>query len=197
MYSRKTTTLLAEATKAIVGLRTVCVIKYAGDARYGRSNLVASHDHLFMKAICVSSLEVDPPEMPTNVDFIAIDEAQFIAGVSDFCKRQNLLGRDVVVAALNSKADQVRSVWANVVGFLSFATVVSLRATCIICQEEAECSRYIEGTLKSASGIEIGGDSKYVSTCGRCYEVPLTEEILGKRKEAIRLAKWLSSPELE
>jgi len=184
MFSGKTSKMFEHIRAAALGLKRVSVIKWDRDVRYSSRPLASSHDGAHMHAIAVADLKKDPADLPADVQVIGIDEAQFLDGVAEFCKRQNRAGRDVVVAGLNHKADVDRSAWPNMIDFMSFARIHTMRSTCVICQsDDALCSRLVEGTPLQGR-IEVGV-SNFVATCEGCYEAPLTQEMIDKRAAVV------------
>lgn len=182
MYSSKTSTVLAKARQAVIGLKQVCVIKYCGDDRYHK-DLTVSHDGQCMRAIKASSLIDDPADLPSDVEFIAIDEGQFMEGLADFCLRHNARGRDIVVSALNSYADEKRTMWKPVAELIPHAVVVTLTGTCTLCQAPSLCSRRL---VPGPDLVCIGSSDKYIATCIACYTVPINPEMLRRQQEALR-----------
>lgn len=195
MFSGKTSELFRLLRQAAMGQRSVCLIKYSGDTRYadGRATMASSHDGNRMRAIVVDSLVDDPPGLQ---DVIGVDEGQFMCGLADFCKRQNALGRDVVVAALNAKGDAQRSGWPHVLQSVSIAhDIQMMHATCTLCQSpHANCSRFIRGTpvLLDGSIIDVGANDKYIATCAGCYERPIPAGVIERRMAAVEYIKTLS-----
>lgn len=188
MYSGKTTTVLAKAREAMIGLRKVCVIKWSKDTRYA-ADLASSHDGRRMRAILVENLLEDPPGLPADVEFIAIDEGQFMHGLADFCLRQNALGRDVVVAALNSYADEYRTMWMPVMELIPHAIVKTLTGTCTLCQAPSLCSRRLVPMKSHSERVEIGGSDKYIATCIACYNAPIDPDVLRRQQDVLRNIK--------
>lgn len=193
MYASKTETGFQRVRSAIIGGKKAVVIKHATDTRYSRKALASSHDGSQMKAIVVDSLTEDPPNLPLDIELIFVDEGQFMDGLANFCMRQNTLGRDVVVAALNSYGNKDRTGWPNVMELLPRATkITSLNSTCALCHGVAECSRLLQGTNSKGSVI-VGGDSDYIATCSGCYTREISPGMIEKHRQNVKYVKWLSS----
>jgi thymidine kinase len=60
------------------------VLRYAGDNRYTRQELIGSHDGQFLKAIPVEA-PWELLDQLTDMDVVALDEAQFIKDSAAFC----------------------------------------------------------------------------------------------------------------
>lgn len=192
MFSGKTERVFQAVRSAILGGKHAVIIKHASDTRYTKQELATSHDGTSMRALSISSLVEDPPMLPDNVDLVAIDEGQFFEGIAAFCMRQNKLGRDVVVAALNSHGDAERTPWSNVMQLIPLAhRIHMLNSICTICHGVANCSRYITGML-SESGVDVGENDKYIATCAQCYNVEIPPGALANRSERVAYVKSLS-----
>lgn len=115
-------------------------------------------------------------------------------GLCDFCMRQNRLGRDVVVAALNSYGNQERSGWPHVMELVPRATkITSLTSTCALCHGVAECSRRINDLLPQEGTTLVGKDDVYIASCTGCFDKDISSDMISKHKENVRTIKWLSS----
>ena len=194
MFSGKTKRILADVEKAIIGGLIVKLIKHASDKRYGRGNMISSHDGSSMNCTIVENLETIPDGFgkDESIDMIVIDEGQFITGVAAFCKQQNEWGREVRVAGLNSYANKDRTPWPEMIPFMGFARIVSTEAICVSCHKDAYCSRKLEQQTISSEGVtEVGSDDKYVATCEACYTLPLNVEKLHRRRNAIETIRKL------
>jgi len=186
MFSGKTRAIMEEARKAVLGMKTVSVIKHARDTRYDRVDLAASHDGMRMRALAVDSLVEDPVGFQ-RTDVIVIDEGQFMRGLAGFCERHSLAGATVYVAALNSDAQ--RAGWPEVLALVPRATTVrSLTATCALCYRDAECSR----AIGDRGAVGIGGAESYIATCAACFERPITLDVLERRQSVIDQVDWLT-----
>ena len=190
MFSGKTKRILADMEKALFAEKDALLLKSAKDTR---SHMVASHDGDTMMGEHVTTLEHDPPGLHDGIKLIAIDEAQFIPGVADFCKRQNALGRDVRVAGLNSYANKDPTTWPEMRPFLGFARIVSLEATCTLCKAPAYCSRKLEQTVQEEGTMDVGADEKYIATCETCYTLPVSKERLQHRRDVISKLRRLKN----
>lgn len=191
MFSGKTSELFRRVRRAVVAGRNVCLIKWKRDVRSGRAEMTSSHDGEYMRCIQVDSLLEDPSSLDDSVDFVAVDEGQFLDGLSEFCQRQNELGRDVVVAALNHVADQRRTPWPNVVSLQSWAFCTHLSAICLLCQRRAACSRRIEE--QSNQSVCIGGADLYIATCANCYTRPILPQHVKRHDDAMLRIKKIKA----
>jgi len=186
MFSGKSSELMNRMKTAIIGGKRICVIMPDMDTRYTKKSMISSHDGHIMSAIRVNSLTDAPDKMPEDVDVIGIDEGQFFEGLASFVERQNALGRNVIVAAL--KADANRNGWPHVLElFPKVDTVTTRHGVCVICQQQASCSRSINGTLG------LGADEKYVATCFGCWQKPLPPGVLTKRALRVKIVKEMTT----
>jgi len=192
MYAGKTERGFQYVRAAVMGGNNAVVVKHGSDTRY-RSELASSHDGTNMRAIVVDSLVEDPIGIGPNVKLIFVDEGQFQAGLAAFCMRQNKMGRDVVVSALNSKGDAERTPWPPVMELIPWVTNLQmLTSICGICHGVANCSRYIGDGVLPTEGNAVGADDKFMATCAECYEVDLPENALKDRAERVAYLKSLS-----
>lgn len=192
MFSGKTSRGFNAVRSAILGNKQAVVINHNTDIRYTQRELATSHDGISMKAISVASLVNDPPGLPGNVDLVFVDEGHFFSGLAAFCMRQNKLGRDVIVSALNSHGDAERTPWPHVMELIPLAhRIHMLNSICTICHGVANCSRYIAGSL-SGTGIDVGANDKYIATCAQCYTVEIPPGALANRAERVAYVKSLS-----
>jgi thymidine kinase len=180
MFSGKTTRLLEAVERRIAGGQRGTLLKHARDTRHA---LVASHDGRARRAQCVARLS----DARIEGEFVAIDEAQFFEGLAVFCAQQRSLGRDVLVAGLNSHADAARSPWPEMQAIVHHASRLELLlAVCIVCGRDAECSRLRAGP-SDGPREQVGGGDLYVPCCGHCYTVPLLPATLERHAQSIDL----------
>lgn len=196
MYSGKTNRVLDEAERAIIAGKIVLAIKHKSDNRYNtsaRKHMMSSHDGNGMECKVLDNLKTDPEGLE-NVDMIVIDEAQFIEGVAGFCKRQNAAGREVRVAGLNSYANANRTPWPEMVPFLGFARIVCLEAICVLCGDDAYCSRRLGQDQPVLEGsVDVGALDKYIATCDACYTVPVDPAKLERQRENLNQLRKLKN----
>lgn len=185
MFSGKTTELFRRVRRAVFSGANVCVIKWSHDGRSKRKYMTASHNGENMLCLVVDSLVSDPVGLPDNVDFIAVDEGQFITGLEEFCIRQNKMGRTVVVSALTHKADAKRSRWPIIESLEGWAFCQHFTAICSLCKGEATCSRMLGGTHEHLDGVNIGGAEAYIAVCSACYTEPISPEHIESHRRAI------------
>jgi thymidine kinase len=188
MFSGKTTEMMRRVKTAVMGGKRVCVIMSDLDTRYTRKDMVSSHDGLHMQAMRVKSLKEPPPNLPEDVNLIGVDEGHFLEGLAEFCQSQALMGRDVVVAAL--KADADRKGWPYVMELVPNAdTITTLHAVCVLCQQDASCSRRLGTSGPVIKGVDVGADDKYAATCFGCWEEPIPTHALHRRATQVTIVK--------
>lgn len=189
MYSGKTRAVMEEIIKSTIALQSAVLIRHSKDTRYAHKRpLAVSHDGQSMSCIVAHDLSVDPPELPSDIQVVAIDEGQFFEGLADFCIRMISKGVTIHVAALNSNFKL--EMWPNVVKLIPIATTITMyRGVCILCQKDATCSRRI---TKDTQETLIGADDTYVATCYPCFDKPIGQEILQARSAALERAKIMT-----
>lgn len=191
MFANKSTRLheLYRQTRVRDNEATICLTP-AIDTRYGERELSASHDGSRIYAHHVENLESDPLILSssTSIRNIFIDEGQFLVGLAAFCVRQRNQGRHVWVAALNS--DSQGQAWPEIQKLVPAHVdeYISMKGVCIVCKQDAFCSRKISNGGTDADGvIDVGGDDKYVCTCWKHFgkQTVITEEMLKERQSVI------------
>lgn len=183
MYSGKTTGMMERMRRAVYEGQTPLVIKYSKNTRDGRLNLTRSHGGDVMRSCEVESLTNDPPELVDEIDIIGIDEGQFLRGLSDFCKRQNKRGVNVIVSALNHIADAELSPWPEVAKLQAWAFCVQKTSICYFCKKAATCSRKI---VSNTDIVCIGGSESYIASCALCYEKDFDASTHEKEMQMVR-----------
>jgi thymidine kinase len=205
MGSGKTARAISEGTREALAGGKVLVIKHAVDTRppattgrtpsppppaavegfiKPRQVLVSSRDGRSLTA-AVYTGDLGSVKVPPGTTLVIIDEGQFFTtGLTEFCMAQQLLGRSVIVTALNSYADAKRTAWPAILELIPKATrIKSLTAICVRCHGVAECTRRLDpSATRDGPVVHIGGDESYVATCAGCYTLPISEEVLQRRQ---------------
>jgi thymidine kinase len=195
MFSGKTSELFRRIKTQLVSDQKAILLTHGLNKRYAGSTreLTASHDGSTMKADKIMSLS--DAIIPEGTTVIGIDEGQFFEGLAEFCLEQNRLGSRVIVAALNHEATPNRNVWPNVVPLIGFAHITTITAVCTICHAPALCSRRLDTSkgIPAVGTIDIGGNDKFIATCSNCYDIPIPEKVIEKRKTAVELIKSMTT----
>lgn len=164
MFSGKTTEMLRRRNRHALASRDCRVLKYAGDVRYNKDNVV-THDQLMQEAVSAARI-ADVFEDLLQYKVIGIDEGQFFPDVVEHVERLANLGKIVIVAALDG--DYSRKEFMNrVLDLCPLAEKVSkLRAVCTECGSDAAFSKRL--TMHKDQEV-IGGKEMYSASCRTCY----------------------------
>lgn len=175
MFSGKSEELLRRIRRALIAKRRVQLFKSHLDDRYGGVFTVSSHDGHKAEAIPVSSSVQIAEAVLTEVDVVAIDEAQFLdMGVVKVANALADRGFRVIVAGTDM--DFRGEPFGPIPQLLAVAEKVDkLHAICVKCGDLATRNqRLIDGKPAPAEGptIQVGGSESYEARCRRCHEVP-------------------------
>lgn len=175
MFSGKSEELLRRIRRALIAKRRVQLFKSHLDDRYGGVFTVSSHDGHKAEAIPVSSSVQIAEAVLTEVDVVAIDEAQFLdMGVVKVANALADRGFRVIVAGTDM--DFRGEPFGPIPQLLAIAEKVDkLHAICVKCGDLATRNqRLIDGKPAPAEGptIQVGGSESYEARCRRCHEVP-------------------------
>ena len=196
MYAGKTSEMFLRVQRQAHAGRHPLIIRFAGDNRYNetdegdqeeeeaRAAMATSHDRYTMVAVSVDAngLTTEIPGLD-KAGVVGIDEGQFYDNLAPFCDALANDGKVVIVAALDSTWE--RKPFPQVSQLYSVAdTVDKLKGVCIVCSGEASFSRRI---TSSTELVDVGGDDKYICVCRSCFDVPIEQEKLDKRKQSVEL----------
>ena len=164
MFSGKTEELIRRLKRARISRQEVEIFKPAVDVRYDEEEVV-SHD--------ANSIQSTPVEssnqillMASDVDVIAVDEAQFFDNeLPEVCNKLANAGIRVIVAGLDM--DFTGKPFGPIPALLSTAEYVTkVHAICIKCGNLAQYSHRIAGGEKL---VELGETDSYEPLCRKCY----------------------------
>ena len=173
MFAGKTTHLLdrVQRLEESSAAANVLLLKSDKDTRYAR-NKVVTHDGRGRECFPVTSLEVDVvvnavgEKKWRECDVVAVDEAQFLTNLYEFCRvAADEHDKIVLVAGLNG--DFKRETFGEVQETLPLCdSVTKLTAKCK-CGRPALFSKRI---VNAGDGQElVGGADKYLPACRRCF----------------------------
>lgn len=168
MFAGKSSELLRRVADFEEQGRRVLVIKSHKDTRY-HAHKVVTHNGVSKPCHSVASLRdlgIRLGAEYSNVEVIAIDEAQFFDDLMEFClKAADRDGKLVLVAGLDG--DFKRERFGQVLDMVPVAdTVTKLTSQCAYCTEAALFS------LRTVAGEQqevVGGADLYQPVCRACY----------------------------
>jgi thymidine kinase len=175
MFSGKSEELLRRVRRALIAKKTVQVFKSHLDDRYGGVFTVSSHDGHKAGAVPVSSSVQIAEGIQSDVQVVAIDEAQFLDdGVVNVANA--LADRGIRVIVAGTDMDFRGEPFGPIPQLLAIAERIDkLHAICVKCGDLATRNqRLIDGRPAPAEGptIQVGGSETYEARCRRCHEVP-------------------------
>lgn len=176
MFSGKSEELIRRVRRVLIARKRIQVFKSHLDDRYGGVFRISSHDGSEVEAHPVTTSVQIAEQVTSDVQVVAIDEAQFLD--------------DGVVSVVNDLAD--RGIRVIVAGtdmdfrgepfgpmpllFAIAERVDKLHAICVVCGDLATRNqRLLDGVPAPAEGptIQVGGAESYEARCRKCHEVPL------------------------
>lgn len=175
MFSGKSEELLRRVRRALIARRRVQVFKSHLDDRYAGVYRVTSHDGAQVEAHPVTSSVQIAELIRSDVQVVAVDEAQFLdAGI--VAVANELADRGIRVIVAGTDMDFRGEPFGPIPQLLAIAEKVDkLHAICVVCGDLATRNqRLIDGHPAPAEGptIQVGGSESYEARCRRCHEVP-------------------------
>ncbi len=181
MFSSKTSELHQAAWRAIAADKRYLYLIPANDTHRDAS-LVApmnrSRDGTAIRAsrILGASLEhVDPDDTDGFIEYIFIDEGQFIHGIEQYALRQRDAGRHVYIACLRTSV--TGAVWPHTNNLIAAHAdrIVVKTGVCIVCSRDAHYTRLKRESVRGADPRElVGGDELFACACHAHMFDPVT-----------------------
>ncbi len=164
MFSGKTEELIRRLKRAQYARQTVEIFKPAVDVRYSEEEVV-SHDARSIRSTPVESSSAILL-MSTDVDVVAIDEAQFFDdGLVDVCRRLADNGIRVIVAGLDM--DYLGKPFGPMPALMATAEYVTkVHAICVRCGAPANHSHR---TAIDDRLVLLGETDSYEPLCRHCF----------------------------
>ena len=170
MFSGKSTELLRRCRTYSAIDKNVLVINHSIDTRC-QWNEAKTHDNITIKALKTNdlmSLDID-----TNVDIIAIDEAQFFDNLFNFIK--SIESRKVVIIIAGLDGDYNRSKFGEILDCIPLCnSVTKLSAMCSICRDGTSGS-FSKRISINDDKIFVGSNKDYISVCRRHLFTPSSD----------------------
>jgi len=160
--SGKTTELIRQLERQQIAGKRCILIRWIGDTREFKHRIP---DGCVVKII--DSLGIENVSEMESYDVVGIDEGQFLgSGLTEFCEAISLMGKYVVVAALdmywNGKQFENTSMLICRAEF-----PVKFLAVCTLCgSEHAMFSKRLNSSTEL---VDIGGADKYAPRCRQCF----------------------------
>ncbi len=165
MFSGKSSELIRRIRRARIRKKNIIVIKPKIDSRYHESK-ISTHDGSTIECINLDLYGLNKLNIPDNINYIAIDEAQFFTGLYDFVNNHMEKARHVLVAGLNG--DYKKDKFGEITDLIPIATrITKLSAVCSICGKKAHYT-YRKSTQEEQ--ILIGESDIYEARCYKCWK---------------------------
>jgi len=163
MFSGKSTRLIETVRKYSYKNKKTVVIKFIGDKRYDENQIV-THDLVkYDSLVCLHLTE--KKEILKEYDVIGIDEGQFFADLVEVCEELALMGKIVLIAALNG--DFRMEPFPVIQRIIAKADKIKLlKAYCFNCHKDAKFSLRI---VQSNETVLIGAGEAYKPACRECH----------------------------
>ena len=164
MFSGKSTRLIEQMRKYVYKAKKTIMVKYYADQRYSEKSEVVTHDLIKYDSINCKLL---PNSFDTlkQYDVIGIDEGQFFADLVEVCEELALMGKIILIAALNG--DFRMEPFPVIQRIIAKSDKIKLlKAYCFNCHKDAKFSLRI---VQSNETVLIGAGEAYKPACRECH----------------------------
>ena len=164
MFSGKSTRLIELMRKYVYKAKKTIMVKFYADQRYTEKSEVVTHDLIKYDSINCKILR-DSFDTFKKYDVIGIDEGQFFADLVEVCEELALMGKIVLIAALNG--DFRMEPFPVIQRIIAKADKIKLlKAYCFNCHKDAKFSLRI---VQSNETVLIGAGEAYKPACRECH----------------------------
>ena len=164
MFSGKSTRLIELMRKYVYKAKKTIMVKYFADHRYSEKSEVVTHDLIKYDSINCKLLR-NSFDTLKQYDVIGIDEGQFFADLVEVCEELALMGKIILIAALNG--DFRMEPFPVIQRIISKSDKIKLlKAYCFNCHKDAKFSLRI---VKSNETVLIGAGEAYKPACRECH----------------------------
>ena len=164
MFSGKSTRLIELMRKYVYKAKKTIMVKYYADQRYSQKSEVVTHDLIKYDSINCKILR-NSFDTFKEYDVIGIDEGQFFADLVEVCEELALMGKRVLIAALNG--DFRMEPFPVIQRIIAKADKIKLlKAYCFNCHKDAKFSLRI---VQSNETVLIGAGESYKPACRECH----------------------------
>ena len=160
MFSGKSTRLIELMRKYVYKAKKTIMVKFYADQRYTDKSEVVTHDLIKYDSINCKILR-NSFDTLKEYDVIGIDEGQFFADLVEVCEELALMGKIVLIAALNG--DFRMEPFPVIQRIIAKADKIKLlKAYCFNCHKDAKFSLRI---VQSNETVLIGAGEAYKPAC--------------------------------
>ena len=164
MFSGKSTRLIEQMRKYVYKAKKTIMVKYYADQRYSEKSEVVTHDLIKYDSINCKLLR-NSFDTLKQYDVIGIDEGQFFADLVEICEELALMGKIILIAALNG--DFRMEPFPVIQRIISKSDKIKLlKAYCFNCHKDAKFSLRI---VQSNETVLIGAGEAYKPACRECH----------------------------
>ena len=164
MFSGKSTRLIELMRKYVYKAKKTIMVKYYADQRYSQKSEVVTHDLIKYDSINCKILR-NSFDTFKEYDVIGIDEGQFFADLVEVCEELALMGKIVLIAALNG--DFRMEPFPVIQRIIAKADKIKLlKAYCFNCHKDAKFSFRI---VQSNETVLIGAGESNNPACRECH----------------------------
>ena len=164
MFSGKSTRLIEQMRKYVYKAKKTIMVKYYADQRYSEKSEVVTHDLIKYDSINCKLLR-NSFDTLKQYDVIGIDEGQFFADLVEVCEELALMGKIILIAALNG--DFRMEPFPVIQRIISKSDKIKLlKAYCFNCHKDAKFSLRI---VQSNETVLIGAGEAYNPACRECH----------------------------
>ena len=164
MFSGKSTRLIEQMRKYVYKAKKTIMVKYYADQRYSEKSEVVTHDLIKYDSINCKLLR-NSFDTLKQYDVIGIDEGQFFADLVEVCEELALMGKIILIAALNG--DFRMEPLPVIQRIISKSDKIKLlKAYCFNCHKDAKFSLRI---VQSNETVLIGAGEAYKPACRECH----------------------------
>ena len=164
MFSGKSTRLIEQMRKYVYKAKKTIMVKYYADQRYSEKSEVVTHDLIKYDSINCKLLG-NSFDALKQYDVIGIDEGQFFADLVEVCEELALVGKIILIAALNG--DFRMEPFPVIQRIISKSDKIKLlKAYCFNCHKDAKFSLRI---VQSNETVLIGAGEAYKPACRECH----------------------------
>ena len=164
MFSGKSTRLIELMRKYVYKAKKTIMVKFYADQRYTDKSEVVTHDLIKYDSINCKILR-NSFDTLKEYDVIGIDEGHFFADLVEVCEELALMGKIVLIAALNG--DFRMEPFPVIQRIIAKADKIKLlKAYCFNCHKDAKFSLRI---VQSNETVLIGAGEAYKPACRECH----------------------------
>ena len=164
MFSGKSTRLIELMRKYVYKAKKTIMVKFYADQRYTDKSEVVTHDLIKYDSINCKILR-NSFDTFKEYDVIGIDEGQFFADLVEVCEELALMGKIVLIAALNG--DFRMEPFPVIQRIIAKADKIKLlKAYCFNCHKDAKFSLRM---FQSNETVLIGAGEAYKPACRECH----------------------------